>query len=60
MYGNWEEANSGPPLLRDEKGIVMDAVAVGSILAVVGTLAIIIFLVVKIVHLVKTTHSEDG
>jgi len=37
----------------------MDAVAVGSILAVSITIAIIIFLVIRIVYLINHTHSED-
>jgi len=37
----------------------MDAVAVGSILAVGITIAIVIFLMIRIVYLINHTHSED-
>lgn len=37
----------------------MDAVAIGSILAVVGTIIVLAFVVVKVIKLINTTHSED-
>ncbi|VAX01604.1 hypothetical protein MNBD_GAMMA19-2000 [hydrothermal vent metagenome] len=37
----------------------MDAVAIGSILAVGITIAIAIFLIARIVYLINHTHSED-
>jgi hypothetical protein len=37
----------------------MDAVVIGSILAVGITLGIVIFLALRITYLIKHTHSED-
>ena len=37
----------------------MDAVAIGSILAVVGSVIILGYLVAKVLKLMNTTHSED-
>jgi hypothetical protein len=37
----------------------MDAVAIGSILAVIGAALVAVVLVVRVVHLINTTHSED-
>jgi len=37
----------------------MDAVAIGSILAVVGSIVVIVVLGVRISKLIKTSHSED-
>ncbi len=37
----------------------MDAVALGSIAAVVVTIGIIVFLAIRLKRLMDTTHSED-
>ncbi len=37
----------------------MDAVAIGSILAVVGSIIVLVVLGLRILRLIKTTHSED-
>ena len=37
----------------------MDAVVIGSIIAVVISIIIVAFLAVRIKHLINTTHSED-
>lgn len=37
----------------------MDAVMIGSILAVVGSIVVIIVLGIRIMKLINTTHSED-
>ena len=37
----------------------MDAVVIGSILGVGVTIAIVVFLAVRIVYLIKHTHSQD-
>jgi hypothetical protein len=37
----------------------MDAVVIGSILAVGVTIVIVIFLAIRIGYLIKHTHSED-
>lgn len=37
----------------------MDAVAIGSILAVVGTIIVVVVIGIKVAKLIKTTHSED-
>lgn len=37
----------------------MDAVVIGSILAVGITIAIVIFLAIRIVYLINHTHSQD-
>ena len=37
----------------------MDAVAIGSILAVVGSIVVIAVLVVRVLKLINTTHSDD-
>ncbi len=37
----------------------MDAVAIGSILAVVGSVVIIVLLGIRLVKLMNSTHSED-
>ena len=37
----------------------MDAVFIGSILAVVGSIVVIVVLGIRIMKLINTTHSED-
>ena len=37
----------------------MDAVMIGSILAVVGSIVVVIVLGIRIMKLINTTHSED-
>jgi hypothetical protein len=37
----------------------MDAVTIGSILAVVGSLVIVIVIGIRVMKLINTTHSED-
>ena len=37
----------------------MDAVAIGSIVAVAATIGIVIFLVMRIVYLINHTNSKD-
>lgn len=37
----------------------MDAVFIGSILSVVGSIVVVIVLGVRIMKLINTTHSED-
>lgn len=37
----------------------MDAVAIGSILAVVGSVVVIVVLGIRIIKLINTSHSED-
>ena len=37
----------------------MDAVAIGSILAVVGSIVVIVVLGIRIMKLINTTHSDD-
>ena len=37
----------------------MDAVAIGSILAVTGSVIVLVVLVIRILKLINTTHSED-
>ena len=37
----------------------MDAVAIGSILAVVGSIVVIVVLAIRLMKLINTTHSED-
>ena len=37
----------------------MDAVVIGSILAVGITIAIVIYLAIRIAYLIKHTHSQD-
>lgn len=37
----------------------MDAVAIGSIVAVSGTIIVIVFLAIRILKLINTDHSED-
>ncbi len=37
----------------------MDAVAIGSILAVVGSVIVVVVLGIRISSLIKNTHSED-
>ncbi len=37
----------------------MDAVAIGSILAVAGSIAILVFLAIRLVKLINSTHSKD-
>jgi hypothetical protein len=37
----------------------MDAVVIGSILAVGITIAIVVYLIMRIVYLMNNTHSED-
>ena len=41
------------------KGDVMDAVVIGSILAIVGSLIVVVVLAIRIGKLIMTTHSED-
>lgn len=38
---------------------MMDAVAIGSILAVVGSIVVLIVLGIRVMKLIKNTHSED-
>ncbi len=38
---------------------MMDAVVVGSILAVVGTIVVLIVIGIRVGKLMKNTHSED-
>ena len=37
----------------------MDAVAIGSILAVVGSALVVTIIVIRVLKLINTTHSED-
>lgn len=37
----------------------MDAVAIGSILAVVGSIVVIVVIGIRVSKLMKTTHSKD-
>ncbi len=37
----------------------MDAVALGSIIAVIGSIVVLIVLGIRISKLINTTHSED-
>ena len=37
----------------------MDAVAIGSILAVTGAVIVFAVMVIRVLKLIKTTHSED-
>ncbi len=37
----------------------MDAVALGAIAAVVGTIIVLVFLAFRLKHVIDTTHSED-
>jgi len=37
----------------------MDAVAIGAILAVTGSVIVLTVLVIRILKLINTTHSED-
>jgi len=37
----------------------MDAVAIGSILAVGITIVIVVYLIMRVVYLMNHTHSED-
>ena len=37
----------------------MDAVMIGSILAVVGSIVVIVVLGIRVIRLINTTHSED-
>lgn len=37
----------------------MDAVAIGSILAVVGTIIVLVVIGIRVMKLIKTTHSKD-
>jgi len=37
----------------------MDAVTIGSILAVVGSIVVIVVLGIRIMKLINTTHSDD-
>ena len=37
----------------------MDAVVIGSILAVGITIAIVIYLIMRVIYLMNHTHSED-
>ncbi len=38
---------------------MMDAVAIGSILAVVGSIVVIAVVGIRVMRLIKNTHSED-
>jgi hypothetical protein len=38
---------------------MMDAVAIGSILAVVGTIVVVIAIAIYVGRLINTTHSKD-
>jgi len=37
----------------------MDAVAIGSILAVVGSIIVLVVLGIRVMKLIKNTHSKD-
>jgi hypothetical protein len=37
----------------------MDAVAIGSILAVIGSIIVLVVLGIRVSKLMKTTHSDD-
>lgn len=37
----------------------MDAVALGAIAALIGSIIVIIFIGIKVKHLINTTHSES-
>ena len=37
----------------------MDAVFIGSIAAVVGSIAVIVVVAIRVIKLINTTHSED-
>lgn len=37
----------------------MDAVAIGAILSVVGSIVVVVVLGIRIMKLINTTHSED-
>jgi hypothetical protein len=37
----------------------MDAVTIGSILAVAGSLVVVVVLVIRVLKLINTTHSEN-
>ena len=39
--------------------MIMDAVAIASIVAVGITIVIVVFLAIKVSYLIKHTHSED-
>lgn len=64
MSTNWVAANN--PRLADSfqtshrKGAhIMDAVTIGSIIAVGITIAIVIFLAIRIGYLINHTHSDE-
>jgi hypothetical protein len=64
MSTNWVAANN--PRLVDvlltshrKRGHIMDAVVIGSILAVGITIVIVIYLIMRVVYLMNHTHSED-
>lgn len=37
----------------------MDIVTIGSILAVVGSLAVVVVVAIRVIKLINTTHSEN-
>jgi hypothetical protein len=37
----------------------MDAVVIGSIITVVISIVIVVFLAIRVKHLINSTHSED-
>lgn len=39
--------------------VTMDAVAIGSILAVIGTILVLVVLGIRVAKLIKNTHSKD-
>ena len=46
------------PVIIQEASI-MDAVAIGSVVAVVGAIIVFVVLVVRISRLINSSHSED-
>lgn len=38
---------------------MMDAVAIGSILAVIGSIVVLFVVGIRVLRLIKNTHSED-
>ena len=38
---------------------MMDAVAIGSILAVIGSIVVLVVVGIRVIRLIKNTHSED-
>ena len=46
--------------LQLKQGELMDTVAIGSILAVLGAVLILIVLAIRVGKLINTTHSQDN